>query len=124
MPGQFEHECDSKGLWYQDTQQGIPCLVCRPLNAESMWGSEESPFDLAPRWLGAPAEVSVNLGSALSAADTFADKAEGLSRFRAMAVRHTAKQFGTVKVNLLWRHPNQPREWEYSKLGWLRLERL
>ncbi|BDA51071.1 probable leucine-zipper-like transcriptional regulator 1 at N-terminal half [Coccomyxa sp. Obi] len=37
----------------------------RPLggNPGNMWGSTECPFDVAPRWLNAPLEVSVNLAA-------------------------------------------------------------
>lgn len=56
----------------------------RPLGSHSLWGSEVCPFDLAPRWLTSPSEVSTSLVSASSA---------GLE-----SLRHTVKLFGTVKA--------------------------
>lgn len=64
----------------------------RPLNYESTWGSEECPFELAPRWLTSPSEVSVNLVSTSSAGHP--DRVGKCP----WALRQTVKQFGTVKV--------------------------
>ncbi|EIE21271.1 hypothetical protein COCSUDRAFT_43570 [Coccomyxa subellipsoidea C-169] len=61
----------------------------RPLGAHSVWGSEECPFDLAPRWLTSPSEVSVNLASARSGS---------LTDLLPFTLCQTVKVFGTVKV--------------------------
>ena len=74
----------------------IPCIVCewlrRPVgdDLDNVWGSEECPFDLAPRWLTPPSEVSVNLASARSAASS--DKEGPLN------LRQMVKLFATNKV--------------------------
>ncbi|BDA51070.1 probable leucine-zipper-like transcriptional regulator 1 at N-terminal half [Coccomyxa sp. Obi] len=63
----------------------------RPLGGspENVWGSSECPFDLAPRWLTAPLEVSVNLASASSANQRLKGPVN---------LRQTVKRFGTVKA--------------------------
>ena len=62
------------------------------MNDKSLWGSVECPFELAPRWLTAPHEVSVDLVSASSPGTL------SLVESYALTLRHTVKQFGTVKV--------------------------
>ena len=58
----------------------------RPLGVHSLWESEVCPFNLAPRWLTSPSEVSTNFVSASSAWS------------RSKSLRHTVKLFGTVKA--------------------------
>ena len=64
------------------------------MNDKSLWGSVECPFELAPRWLTAPHEVSVDLVSASSPGTL------SLVESYALTLRHTVKQFGTVKVSI------------------------
>ncbi|BDA51072.1 probable leucine-zipper-like transcriptional regulator 1 at N-terminal half [Coccomyxa sp. Obi] len=63
----------------------------RPFGGDpgNVWGSMECPFDVAPRWLNVPLEVSVNLASASSAVQRAEDP---------VSLRQTVKHFGTVKA--------------------------
>lgn len=67
-------------------------LPCRPLRKDpaNMWGSEECPFELAPRWLTPPNEISFALTSASSVRCL-----HGSALYK---MRQTVKLFATVKV--------------------------
>ena len=87
-------------------------MLDRPLNSQSLWGSEHCPFELAPRWLTSPSDVSVNLRSANLAQALMTKPA------RPLALRQTVKQFGTVKVNYFCDYYILETSWEPIEAHW------
>ncbi|CAL8466185.1 g5721 [Coccomyxa elongata] len=84
----------------------------RPLggNAHNVWGSTECPFDISPRWLNCPCEISVNLASASSAVQRLEEP---------VSLRQIVKQFGTIKAAVEYFKLCQP---QVHLSGWKPIE--
>ncbi|BDA51097.1 probable Tip elongation aberrant protein 1 at C-terminar half [Coccomyxa sp. Obi] len=78
------------------------------------WGGYGCPFDVAPRWMTPPSEITTSLG-------TRPDKYSSLPKVACCTIQiwHTVKEFSTVKAATLFFKLHQPNiGWNEFSNGW------